>query len=229
MDNMSSNGIGQTLRAAIEALRVQAGDPTALVVVVSPSEANGVLLRKALARTGAGFIRVRFTTPESIVDELAALGLAASGLAPEPSGWLRTTLQAFADDEPLALGRYAKVLARPGWAGVLESAVSRLERAGVGTADLRAVGGSRPELLAAFLEAAVAARSLDGVAGPAAVQDAARSSLGSGNAPLDRAAAAIVVGDRELDAPVHDLLRDWLRARPARRVAFLLDEEVPAS
>ena len=54
--------LGTALHAAIAAVRTQAGDPVAPVVLLVPAAANGVLARQQLALAGP-YVRVDVLTP----------------------------------------------------------------------------------------------------------------------------------------------------------------------
>lgn len=218
--------LGQLLLETIDALRHQLADPTAPIAVISPSSANGTLLRQQLARAGS-FVRVDFFTPEHLVNSLGRAALIHDPRHLEPPGWLSATLGHLLhtlDDH--ALAGYRDTLTVPGWRTALEQAIQRLEQGRITPDALRATLHSAPrprrlDLLATLLEGVQHARERDGLLGPVELQQAARRSAGEPCLHrLEQLAAAIVVGDRTLSPTVSEGLLDWCSRRPVVRLAI---------
>lgn len=200
------------LAAAITRIRTILGDPVAPILVLAPSEANGVLLRQQLA-LATDFVRVEFGSPERLVRALGE-GRLPPGLRPEPSGWLQATLRTYVSEHPERLGRYGAVLRQPGWSRALASAVETLEAAGLDADALaRAEDGGlahhaeRLVALASILGAVVEQRAVDRLH---SLTDLCRVADLSDR----RWAGAVILGDRLLAPRVYDVVRAWLAGRP---------------
>lgn len=154
--------ISTSLRDAVTALRSHLQDPTALVAVLAPSSANGVLAQQQLALAGP-MIRVVFLTAEQVVRQRAEPVLHAQGSRTEPPGWLGSTLRRWLDTQPKELDPFAETLSREGWADPLTQVVERLDEAGVGSADLTQPGDQARVLRAVltFVEAQRNANKLE--------------------------------------------------------------------
>lgn len=202
--------LGTALHAAIAAVRTQAGDPVAPVVLLVPAAANGVLARQQLALAGP-YVRVDVLTPEALVQALGTPALAARGLRPEPAGWLEATVADAVRRRADALGRHAATLRQPGWSRALATALDGLEQAGLGPEALEGDGPDpeRRQLLALLLHEVRAARAADRLHGPAALHAEARARAGDG-----RWAGAVVLGDRLLPHGLGGALGAWAAARP---------------
>lgn len=215
MSISTSSPLGRTLAAAIAQVRRTVGDPVAPVVVLTPSEANGILARQQLALAG-DFVRVELMTPERLVHELGRRSLAARGLRSEPTAWLSATIGALtrALAERGELGRYAEVLVQPGWKAALARAVETLEAAGVEPDALGRVAlpehAERLRILAALLRGVAARREVDRLYSTAMLCEAALP-----HAAADRRfAGAVVLGDRLLAPRIHAVLHAWLSTHP---------------
>lgn len=221
-----SGALGRALQAAVASVREEAGDPTGLVVVLTPSDASNVLARHRLAETGP-FLRVTFLTPDQLVRNLALPGLILDGLAGEHPGWLDTTLAGLLPElvEQGRFGRHGQTLLRPGWVRPLASAVATLEQGGVTGSMLRGldVEGDQVEILATLLDTVEGARDSEGVASPSDVALAAELALsgelvGAVQPPLLQTCGAVILGDRALAPSVFGAVRSFVNGRPRRVV-----------
>lgn len=221
---------GAAIRQAVAELRARLDEPTAPIAVLTPSTVNGALARQALGAT-APFIRVSFLTPAQLHHALAAPALRRQGLRPTPPGWTRATLAHLLGE--LELGAYGEVMRQPGWLPALTAAVEALEAGGVSGAALRELDlsgdlGARATLLAALLEGLEAARTRDGIAGPAAEAKAARTAVAEGHAvPANAPRGAVILGDARSPRRVAETLAAWLAERAVVRVGLAPLEALP--
>ncbi|MEM1414822.1 MAG: hypothetical protein AAGH15_07970 [Myxococcota bacterium] len=206
--------------ALVDALaRVRASSPHRRVVVLTPSAANGAFARRELA-FATPFIRVHFSTPLRLHDELARPALRAKGRKPEPEGWLRHTLQRLVRHDD-GLGRHGEAMRDPGWMPALTAAVQALESSGLGAgeleglADLASDVGARGALLGRLLRGVGSARDAERIASPALVADAAAEA-----ASRRDDVGVVLLGDARLPRSVARTLERYLRARPVARVAL---------
>lgn len=213
--------VGEALAAAVNRLREDLGDPTAPLLVLTPSEVNGTFARHELA-SATPFIRVRFMTPPQLHAQLAAPGLRALGLRPEPPGWLRATIQGLLEELPL--GDYGEVMRAPGWLPALVSALNALESGGVDADSLVGLPlegdlAERARVLGALLEGLDAARAEEGLIGPGREAEAARAAIEEGAAiPANEPTGAILLGDARSSRQVSASLSAWLAKRAVLRV-----------
>jgi hypothetical protein len=212
-DMTQPSPLAHTLHRAVAHLRTALADPTAPVVVVVPSSANGVLARQQLALAGP-FIRVDVRTPEQLAHDLGAPSLAARGLRPRPAGWSEATVGALVRQLAAEgrLGRFGDTLTSPGWSTALAQALDTLQTAGLDAQKLREthIDGhtDRIELLATLMSARSEQLRADRLFTMPQLCAAARTSK---RQPY---AAAVVLGDRLLGPDVHGLLQHWLAQRP---------------
>ncbi|MCB9598272.1 MAG: hypothetical protein H6719_36500 [Sandaracinaceae bacterium] len=212
--------LGAVLASAVLSLRTKL-DSTAALAVLAPSEVNATLARHELA-LATPFIRVSFLTPNRLHSLLAAPGLRARGLRPEPPGWLRATLHHELVQRDL--GAYGEVMRAPGWLPALVSAIEALESGGLDAEALRSLGldgdlRARAEVLAALLDAVKGARAREDIAGPADEADAARQAIASdATIPANEPRGVILLGDARNTRTVSDTLRAWLAKRAVVRL-----------
>ncbi|MEQ8277220.1 MAG: hypothetical protein RMA76_03275 [Deltaproteobacteria bacterium] len=213
----TTSPLGQRVAEAVRSVRTRAGDPTAAVVVVTPSVGSAELVRRALALAGP-FIRVSFAPPGRIVSALGELALAERGLTPEPAGWLGATLrEAIRDDET--------GLDAPGWLPSLEQAVQKLDAAGLDADRLATVTCApelegRRDLLARLLGAAHERRSRERLAGARTIGDLALAAVEDRRLAFNRNVGAVVIGDASLTPSQYEVLTAWLADRPGVRLAL---------
>ena len=211
--------ISSALAQAVNSLRAHLNDPTALIGVLAPSSANGVLAQQQLALAGP-MIRVVFLTAERVVQERAEPQLHANGQRVAPAGWLGSTVRRWLATRPVSLGPFADTLAQDGWSEPLEQVAQRLDEAGVTSTDL-AVSGDGAKVLRATLEYVEGQRAKDDLV--SAAQAAAASKTGS--APLDAIQGVILLGQRRLAPATLDALNPWLATRPS----ILVDLGLPSA
>lgn len=215
--------LSDALAEAVATLRSHLADPMARIGVLAPSSTNASLARQQLALAGP-MIRVDFLTAERIVLDRGHSALTASGLKPEPPGWLSGTIRAFLASKPEALGAHAETLSRSGWSQPLTSALRRLEEAGVAAEDLLTLDDSHAAVLAAVLQHVVDQRGETW----ASLAETARASL-SGTSPLDGIQGVVVLGRHRLAPCVAEALATWLEERPAVRIELGLGPMKPSA
>jgi hypothetical protein len=220
--------LGEALAGAIRQLRAGLADPLAPITVLVPAGPNGVLARRALATQGPA-LRVWFETPDGLLRAQLPASFFLS-VRPEPPGWLRVTLAKVLDElgEAQRLGRFGRVLRRPGWRDPIGGALARLEGELVTAGDLDALAASRGTpphlaeragLLSTLLRALEERRAAEAIAAPGPMAAAAIASLGSPDGVgASRAVGAVVLGDRELSQASFDFVCAWLARKEVVRV-----------
>ncbi len=234
LPNVARMPPGASLEQAIRRARALVDDPHARVRIVAPSAGSADLARRALGDLGP-FIRVRFSTVEVLLSELGVPALARRGLAPEPPGWLTTTIEAevarLADD---GLAGYGATLARPGWTATLEAAVRAVEQARLTPDRLRSIDApdgvrERLVIVAELLEAITARRDEAKLYSRTDVHVAAAASASGDGLPVHRDQATVVLGDRQLAPAAFEALRAWCQSRPCVRLGlYPLENLAPA-
>lgn len=222
LETASTSSLGRALHGAVLQLRAHLSDPSAPIALLVPAASNGVLARRALATQGP-VLRVWFETADGLLRQQLPVDIWRQ-LQPESPGWLRVTL-ANELQEANALGRFGATLRRSGWRDPLLAALSRLERDAITASDLRALSAKhapkhvleRAELLATLLDAIAARRTKEGIASPGEITQRAIDASEPGVAAA-LATGAVVVGDRELSASLHQFLTSWLAKRPVVRI-----------
>lgn len=226
-----SSQVGQAIDGAVRAVRAETTDPTAAVVVLTPSVGTKEIARRALG-TATNFIRVRFTTPSELISDLGRLDLVRGGRLPEPAGWLQATLLPILRDlqheEPLS--RHAEILTRPGWLPTLTWALRELEGAGLAASDLASVDhpdGDRIRLLEALMDGVQRARDQDGLFSPADLARAAKTATTDPSLPINQNRGVVVLGDTALSQLESEALRAFIARRPGARLVLHPLENVP--
>lgn len=222
--------LGAALRDCVAEARAALGPPTAPLAVLTPSDVNATLARHELA-LATPFIRVSFLTPNRLHTLLAAPGLRARGLRPEPPGWLRATLHRQLRET--GLGAYGEVMREPGWLPALVSVIEALESGGLDAAALRSPAldgdlGARAEVLASLLDAVKEARAAEHIAGPADQAEAAREAIASdAPIPANEPRGVILLGDARNTRLVSASLEAWLGKRTVVRLDLPGAEALP--
>lgn len=219
--SMTTLDLGPALTSAVRSLRDELGDPTASVLVLTPSAVNGTFARRELAFDGA-FVRVAFLTPASLRDRLAHAHFARhpDGRRAEPSGWLRATLESIVAAEDL--GPYGDVLRDPGWLEALHSAVASLEEARMEADDLttlEGVDGARTTMLSRVLGHVRTRRETERLRSPKEVADAAMAGASDPSLVPCVHRGAILLGETRLPRRVFDPLVAYLAERPVVRLS----------
>lgn len=214
--------LGPALAQAVADLRERLGDGTAAIAIVTPSNVNGTLAQRELA-FATSYVRVETWTAAELEGVLAEAGLRRAGLAPEPAGWLRTTVAGIVATEELP-GGYHEVLREAGWAGALTSAIVSLESGRVSAELMRTLplgpGLAERNLALAHLMGRVRERrAFEKIAGPEALADAALAAVNAKDtSPATAARGVVLLGDARLPRTTFEVLKAWLGQREVVRV-----------